>query len=259
MAKNIDLKKENKELKEKLKLVEGWLKREVEWEKKEIRKKKILNNSLETRKNDFSNAIEETIINSLKIFLGANLYNSLPDYIIEKLISWELLYYNLHHQKWIGGIWVVVSYQKAIDFLVEENITKQYRRYVNKNWPKELKTDDFLENSLNLVVKKWYSLSIWRLFDLIDKIKNNKNLYEYSNTFKLFLEDYEYIREIILDDNFYNLLKEIINTWVLGEKRHKWTISFEETKLVRKILIWDLKDKNCILYMLIKIWEIEMI
>jgi hypothetical protein len=47
-----------------------------------------------------------------------------------------------------------------------------------------------------------------------------------------------------------------MKTEVLWEKRHKWRITFVETREARKLLIGWLKEKNCILYKLMLLWEI---
>ena len=64
--------------------------------------------------------------------------------------------------------------------------------------------------------------------------------------------------EILLEENFYRLLKILIYSEVFWKKRHEWKITYEETKKTRTILIWDLKEQNCVIYKLIKMWQVDI-
>jgi hypothetical protein len=114
-----------------------------------------------------------------------------------------------------------------------------------------------LEKSLNSVVNKWYILSIWRLYHIINNIKNNKKIYDYWISFKKYLEKYDYLQKVLLDDKFFKIFKQIIETEVFWKKRHSGQISFVETRKARKLIIWNLKNKESLIYMLLSTQDVE--
>jgi hypothetical protein len=121
----------------------------------------------------------------------------------------------------------------------------------------KLRQNDLLEKALNSVVNKWYILSVWRLYHLIKLIKNNDQLYDFWTAFKEYIDKYQYIREILLNNDFYDNFSKLIDSEILWKKRHVWKISFVEAREARKYLIWDFKDTNSLIYKFIEIWKID--
>jgi hypothetical protein len=80
-------------------------------------------------------------------------------------------------------------------------------------------------------------LSLGRLFHLLKLIKNNEKLFDYGRCFRDYLEKYDYISEILFNENFYNNFEKLINTEILGKKRHVGKINFVETREARSLLI----------------------
>jgi hypothetical protein len=107
-------------------------------------------------------------------------------------------------------------------------------------------------------------LSAGRLYHLLKTISEYFNweekkykLNHYTYLFYKFLKKHYYIKSILLEDKkFLEIFEKIINSEVLWNKRHSWQISFVETREARKLLIWDFKDKECLIYKLIQIWEV---
>jgi hypothetical protein len=155
------------------------------------------------------------------------------------------------------GLWVITSYQKCLDIIIENFITKQFRKFAKKKLQIYLRKNDPLEKSLNLVVNKWYILGVWRLYHILSLINKNSELYDYWKCFKQYLEKYNYISDIILKKNFIKNFEKLITSEVLGKKRHIWKITLEETKQARKLLIWDFENNNCIIYDLCEISKID--
>lgn len=250
LKENLELKKRNQELSRMLLSAKNWMEKQIKEEIKKISNKNI--KDLET-KNSFTEWNQEEII-SKKIydFFWDIIIMNIPKQTIQHIISAEINYYNLEKNKEIDWFPVISSYNKTIDILIENFITKEFRKFAKKKWQNILRKNDLVEKFLNSVVIKWYTLSIWRLYHLIEKIKKNWELFEYWSCFKEFLEKYNYLKEVLLNDIFYKNLWIVIKSEVFWEKRHKWFISFEETQKTRKILIWDFKDKNCIIYKLIE-------
>jgi hypothetical protein len=107
------------------------------------------------------------------------------------------------------------------------------------------------------VILNNYSLSAWRLYHLLQTIKQEKKLNHYVSLFKKFLKEYIFIENSLLKDvTFLEIFEKIIETEVLWSKRHFWQISFIDTRNARNLLIWDFKNKNCLIYKLMMIWEV---
>jgi len=246
------LEKENKELKRKLKNIKKWLDKQI-WKKLEIiRKNKIFRNTINNKENFIIKNIEDIVKKQINTFFSDILAINIPNKVIENIINSEVNYYNLKKWQKIDGLSIIIWYHKVIDLLIEDFIIKEYRYFINKNSKNIKIINDPLEKSLNLVVKKWYSLSIGRLYNVIDDINSKNNLKWYTQAFVDFLEEYSYLKKILLEKDFILKLKKIVDSWWLWIKRHSWNISNEETKELRKLIIWDFKDKSCIIYKLLE-------
>ena len=75
-------------------------------------------------------------------------------------------------------------------------------------------------------------------------------MFDYTQCFKEYLTKYTYLQDILLHDDFLQVLNELVNSEILGKKRHVWKINFVETRKARELLIWDLENKNCLIYKL---------
>ncbi len=259
-----NIKEENKKLKQeiiilekKLSLAKTWMERQIKEEIKKIKKRKINTLSVEEKNFFIKQNLEEIIEKKVKNFFWDFILMNLNPKIISNIVIWEISYYNLKQNPHLDWLSVISSYHKALDLIIESIITKPFRKFAKKNNFIFLRKNDPLEKSLNLVINKWYLLSIGRLYHLLNNIKNNKNLFDFTIAFKKFLEKYKDLEIILLDDNFLKIFKEIIETEILWKKRHSWKITFLETKKARKLIIWDLKDKNCLIYNLVKFWDIN--
>jgi len=252
-----DLKQENKELTKKLSIAKLWMEREVREQVKKISKRKISAMVCKTKDRFFAENVEEIITKTISDFFGEMLLLNTPTSVINNIISAEVSYFNLRENPSADGLWVITSYHKALDILIESEITKWFRKYVLKQKNVKLRQNDLLEKALNSVVYKWYILSTWRLFHLIKLIKNWEKLYDFWEAFKNYLEKYDYIQNILFNEDFYNNFSKLVNSEILWKKRHIWKISFVEVREARKFLIWDFKDKNCLLYKFIEIWKMD--
>lgn len=246
------LKKENKKLKSLLAAAQTWMKKEVKEQTKKISKKKVNNMTNEVKESFLKENMEKVISKQINNFFWEVLLLNMPSSIVENIISAEINYYNLKQNPELDWFSVLSSYHKALDTLIENYITKWFRKYAKKTGQIYLRKNDLLEKSLNSVINKWFILSTWRLFHLIKLIKKDEELFDYGNCFLDYLNKYYYLKDTLLEDSFYNLFEEIIASEVLWKKRHSWNITFEETTKAREILIWNFENKNCIIYKLIE-------
>lgn len=249
---NQKLKELNSELSKKLIVAQNWMKKQIKEEIIKISRKEIKNLSDDTKISFIEWDYEEVITKKIYSFFWDIIIMNFPKQIIEHIISAEINYYNLEKNNDIDGFPVISSYHKTLDIILENFITKEFRKFAKKRGQTQLRKNDLVEKFLNSVVIKWYSLSVWRLYHLLKTIKSNEELFDYWQCFSYFLDKYHYIKDVLLDDIFYKNLWKIVNSEVLWEKRHKWFIHFKEAKETRNILIWDFKNKSCIIYKLVE-------
>lgn len=254
---NKKLKKEIVELKRVLGIVKLWMEKEVRASVIRIAKNKLSKLTDETKKSFFSNNIEDIITKKIYDFFGEILILNIPSSVIENIIFAEINYYHLRENPISDWLGVVSSYQKSLDILVENYITKWFRKFTIKKGYNILRKNVPIEKALNSVVNKWYILWIWRLFHLLKIIKNNEEIFGYWLAFKDYLEKYSYLKEILFDEIFYNNLSKIVESEILWKKRHSWKITFVETREAREVFVWNFKNKNCLIYKLIEIQNLD--
>lgn len=253
------LKEENERLKRNLEAAKIWMEREVKANVIKIAKTKLSGLTQETKNNFFGNNVWEIITQKISDFFWEIMLLNIPASAIDNIISAEINYYHLRENPISDWISVISSYQKAMDALIEQFITKWFRKFCKKKWYDILRKNEQIEKALNSVVNKWFILSIWRLYHLLKLIKEqDEKYYDYVEAFEEYLDKYDYIKEILLDDDFYDRLWELVETETLWSKRHKWKIDFVETRKSRMLIIWDFYDKNCLMYKLVKTQNIDM-
>ena len=254
---NKRLSQEIKELKRILRIVKIWMEKEVKWNVIRIVKNRLLNLTRETKKDFLNDNIEDIISKKISDFFGEILILNIPKAVFNNIISAEINYYNLKKNPISDWLSVVSSYHKALDVLVENLLTKWFRKFANKKWYNILRQNKPIEKSLNSVVTKWYILSIWRLFHIIKLIKNEEKYFDYVKAFREYLNKYKYLKDVLFDEKFYHNLGKLVESEILWKKRHSWKITFDETKMARKLFIWWFKYQNCIIYKLIKTQHID--
>jgi hypothetical protein len=201
--------------------------------------------------------LEEKIAENIINYFWEILLLNAPSWMIESLITSEIAFENVIKMN-LDGFSVIWWYHKVLDLLVENLITKNFRKFAKKEWQTILRMNDPLEKSLHLVVNKWYILSAWRLFALMKILNEWGFQWDYVNIFKEFVDKYEDIYYLLTDRKFYNNFKKLNNLEVLSKKRHSWTVNKQETIKARKLFVWDYKDKDSILYKLLEIWSINI-
>lgn len=254
---NQKLKEENLDLKRKLSIAKTWMWKEVREQVKKISKRKISSMTCRTKDRFFSDNVEEIITTKVATFFWEILLLNTPTSVVNNIISAEVAYFNLRENPSADWLWVITSYHKALDLLIESEITKWFRKYAIKNNQIQLRKNDVLEKALNSVVNKWYILSVWRLYHLLKLIKNNEELYDYWKCFSDYIKKYKYISDILFNEEFFDNFDKLINSEILWKKRHIWKVSFVEAREARSLLIWDFKNKNSLIYKFIEIGKVD--
>ena len=119
---------ENQVLKQKLKVAQKWIKREILANIKSINISKT-NSETKTKKDSFfSENIEEIIYHKTMDFLWEEIFMYASKDVLEYVISSEILFFTLRNNKNLDWLWIITSYQKSFDLLVEEHITKPFTK-----------------------------------------------------------------------------------------------------------------------------------
>lgn len=252
----IDLEQQNIILKQKLLVAQNWMQKEVHMQIAKIAREKKDIHIQEHTNTVFIENIEEDISRKIVHFFWEILLLNISESVVENIISAELSYYHLQENSSTDGLWVITSYHKVLDTLIESFITKGFRKFALKKWQKFLRKNDVLEKTLHSVVTQWYILWVGRLFHLLKTINQWKELFDYGHCFQEYLKKYSYLEDILLDPDFYRQFQQLIESEILWKKRHVWRISFDEVSLARKIFIGDFESQNCIIYKLIKTQEV---
>lgn len=250
-----DLQKENEILRKKLELAQNWMKREILSDLKKISQNREFSKT-KFEKNIFLNEnIEEIVFSKILDFIGEERILYIRKDVIENIVSAENLFFTLLNNKNIDGLWVITSYQKAFDILIENEITKLFRKYFNSLNFKPKLENDLLEKNLYSVIFEGHILWFWKLFFLLDKISKNEKLGNYWKIFLEFLEKYSYIKNILLEKEFLEIYEILADSEFFWRKRHLEKITFKDILETRKYFLWDLKEKKCFFYKLLWIYD----
>lgn len=252
-----ELEKENRILKKQLETAISWMRRNIKEQAERVKKKELRKMTLATKSCFIVENIEDNITKQIGDFFWDLMLLNIPTSAIENIISAEINYYNLRKTPSTDGMSVITSYHKCLDVLIESFITKWFRKYAKKHNQTTLKKNDPLEKFLHSVVNNWYSLSIWRLFHMVQIIKENQEINPYVECFSDFLDKYFYIKEALFDDDFFDIFEELVKSEIFWKKRHIWSIKFVETRTSRKLLIWEFEDENCLIYRFMKMQDVD--
>lgn len=251
----MNLKEENDILRKKLEIAQKWMKREVLENIKKINFSKIEWKTKLEKNIFFSENIEEISYNQIINFFGEDVFLSISKEILENILSSEILFFTLQNNKNLDWLGIITSYHKSFDLVVEEAITKPFRKFFNS---KKLKFDlknDIVEKKLYSVIFEGHILWFGRLFWLLKNIFEQKDLLPYAEVFKEFLEKFSYIWDILLEKEFFEIYEKLVLSEIFWAKRHIWKVDFEDVLLARKYFLWNLNEKNSFFYKLLKIYE----
>lgn len=254
LEENTKLKKEIQILQSKMARVKIWMEKEVRAQTHKIAKNKASKLTSSVKEDFLAENFEEVIASRINDYFGDLLLLNAPKGTIEGITSAEINFFNMMKNPTIDGFAVISAYHKVLDLFIESFITNNFRKFAKKKWQTILRVNDPLEKSLNLIVNSKYIMSVGRLYGILKMIKEEQKLYDYGKCFKEYLEKYSQLQEILLNDEFFEKFTKLNKSEVLSSKRHSGTISKKDTTEARKILIWDFRDKNSMIYKILE-WQ----
>lgn len=249
---NNELKKQVELLKSRLERVQIWMEREIKEQTHKIAKSKTTKFTSDIKKDFLEENFEELIAKRINSYFWDLLLLNAPKWTIENITTWEINFFNMTRNPNIDWFSVISSYHKVLDLFIESFITNNFRKFAVKRNCTILRVNDPLEKSLHLIINKKYIMSTWRLYGLLKMIKNWDKLYDFSQCFSDYLDKYTDLKNVLLNDDFFQKFTKLNKSEILWAKRHSGSISKDETIEARKILIWDFQDKTGIIYKLLE-------
>lgn len=251
---NLEL--ENKILRKQLEQAKNWMKKEVLKDIKKISFSKINSETIKEKNIFLDESLENISYNKIVKFVWEENFIYFSKDILENIISAEVLFLIIQNKKNVDWLWIITSYQKVFDLIIEQEVAKPFRKYFNSLKIKPKLENNLSEKFLHSVIFDWYILGFWKFFFLLKNISTNQNFWEYQTCFKDFLEKYSYIKKVLLNENFLQNYEKLVKSEVFWSKRHIWKIDFEELLEARKIFLWNLEDKNSIFFQLSSLYFI---
>jgi hypothetical protein len=233
----MNLEEENIRLKAQLENAKVWMRREIS-------------------ANDYNHS--ENVEEKIYSFFSPEALSHFPNNWVDNIVSAELVYKHLLEWEDIDGMWVILSYQKIIDEMIELYITRGFRKYVLKHSKNITHINDPLEKSLRLIIEKKHIFSLWRVHQILGIISSWKKTSWYVLEFSQYLKSRNFLEKSLLESAFLLQLKWLIDSHAVTDKRHSWTLSKKDTITARNLIIWDFTDKNCILQILAQTQSIDI-
>lgn len=265
-----DLIRENTILRARLELAERWMQREVQRAMQEIQTQSVKS---QARKH-FANLLEEegTDIIASRIYdtFGDSL-QSAPEFTLERLIDAEIYWQTLQKYPTMDGLPVILAYQKILDAWVEEKLIRDFRfHHRDQSEMKRGDSDimnmrtglphfskwqrqDGLERDIQNIITKKYTLSIGRLYQILEQFREDSILpldtggrgNVVSGIVDFWNKKSPEILTILISDDFFVPFSELMNREIFTKKRHETKVTFSDVKKTREILI----EKGILLFL----------
>jgi hypothetical protein len=230
---------ENVELRSQLLLAQKWMRREVansiryvqEENQKKIGRKKI-NNILQE---EHLGIITRRIMG----IFGDSLKNA-PKYTLERLIDAEIYWSTLQQYPGMDALPIVIAYQKILDAWIEDALISPWR--ISNKWKsrneEQRKYDVGVDKDLQAILLKDYTLSVWRLYQIVELIRNNTLKSPLLlDLIAFWKRDSINCIDNLISDTFFLPFQELMNREIFTKKRHEAKVSYADAKLVREIFL----------------------
>lgn len=219
------LARENRELREKLAIAEQWIGRELS----EIRFRKMKEEAKKQTKYGLMESEEDIEQRCMKYFWPH--YTLMSTENRELLLESEINFSHLIRQKDIDGLIVTNAYQKILENLFEEHITKKFRE-THKKTRLHPQKNDLLEKTIYKVIKNDFHLSLWKIYLILERGLQEDT----GDLIALFRQSAEQqpLYNALSHGEFWEYFTDIIETGAFGEKRHAGKITLKDVRLLRE-------------------------
>ena len=234
-----DLIRENIELNARLALAEKWMRREVQSAITSVKRAGVRR---ETRKH-FENTFEEDgieIITQRIIWVFGDTLTTAPKYTLERLIDAEIYWETLQRYPHMDALPIVLAYQKILDAWIEEKMIGWFRSSIP--YPESNRESSKLEKDIENILIKNYTLSLGRLYQIIEMIRRDENAGPFFSALTDYWKTYtpDTLR-VLLSDDFFLPLSHLMQDEIFSKKRHEKKVSFRNAQKTREIIIGSSK------------------
>lgn len=216
---------ENQKLREKLAIAEQWIGREIS----EIRFRKMKEAATKDARHGLHES-EADIEERLRKYFSDS-YDALSPENRELLMESEVNFSYLIRQKEIDGIMVTNIYQKILENLFEEHITRHFREACKKCRLHPRK-NDLLEKTLYKVIQNDFQLSLGKIYLILERCFAEETG-DLISLFRASAENQPLYRALSHGD-FWEYFTDIIETQAFGEKRHAGKITLKDARFIRE-------------------------
>lgn len=196
------LEEENKILKEKLLQAQKWMQHEVEKQKDDIE-------HIDDFLGENISFDADTAREKIQAYFPPEIFLYLSDEELSCLISSELTYTNILQGEKIDGMNVVLGYHKVLDSFVERYITEGFRKFVGQRNPPD--SHDPLESFFEQVHEKDYSLSLGRLYQILERILEKRELSGYQKLFHEYVLRNTSLKKSLLESDFFVQCRQLVD------------------------------------------------
>lgn len=234
-----DLIRENHELRAKLEFAQAWMRREVATSINRIQEQESRKNTRIAMKNVFEAEWLDILTRKVLQKFDSSLERA-PKYTLERLIDAEIYWNTLQQYPQMDALPIIIAYQKILDAWIEERLVAPWR---TKNTGKRLwKSESSLEQDIINLVEKKYTLSIGRLYQLLQAVINNISPWRVACEFVQHIRS-EWILDILISDAFFIPFESLMEREVFSRKRHESKVTYADARFTRDILI-DASEKK---------------
>lgn len=224
---------ENQKLRAELAIARQWIGREVS----EIRMRKVKQETVHSTRKDLQES-EDDIRTRIRKYFGA-LSSCLSEENEDLLIESEINFQHLARKKDLDALMVTNVYQKVLENIFEEHMTRHFREAHGHSRLHPSK-NDLLEKTLYKVMHDGFRLSLGKVYQIFERIVMGKS----GDIIELFRHSIDTlpISEALNDSEFWELFTDLIETKAFGEKRHAGKISFQDARFIRESVVGNYEE-----------------
>lgn len=237
MTTHEELARENEQLRARLQTAQKWMQREVESDRRALKQKEITSKTRSFFQNTFEEEGLDILAKQIEGYFPGGIHNA-PKYTEKRLLDAEIYWFTLQKYPTLDAFPILVSYQKILDAWIEQTLVAPWRQSLVKVRPITPKTP--LDFDLERVYTKKFSLSLGRLFDLLQKEKNHTSLGAYeAHILTFWKKNTSSVLDILLSDVVFLKLAQYIDHEFSGKKRHASKVTFKDALLLRELCIGE--------------------
>lgn len=228
-----DLIRENHELRAKLEFAQAWMRREVATSINRIQEEQSRKNTRVAMKNVFEVEWLDILTRKVMSKFDTSIERA-PRYTLERLIDAEIYWNTLQQYPQMDALPIIIAYQKILDAWIEERLVAQWR--IRSTGKRVWRSESPLEQDIINLVEKKYTLSIGRLYQLLQDVRNNELRWILTTEFVQYIRS-EGILDTLISDAFFIPFESLMEREVFSRKRHESKATYADARFTRDILI----------------------